>query len=74
MRLTLERALVEPNENESSFQKANWDMLTVGGGYGLGHFGKMSDKLSLEVGYLQKLFGYAPPATQLYTTTLRYVS
>ncbi|HSO34590.1 MAG TPA: hypothetical protein VLT33_18780, partial [Labilithrix sp.] len=34
---------------------------------------QMSDKVSLELGWLQKLFGYDTPATQLYTATLRYV-
>jgi hypothetical protein len=34
---------------------------------------QMSDKVSLELGYLQKLFGYDTPATQLYMLTLRYV-
>lgn len=34
---------------------------------------QMSVKISLELGYLQKLFGYDTPATQLYTATLRYV-
>lgn len=34
---------------------------------------QMSDRLSLELGYLQKIFGYDTPATQLYTATVRYV-
>ena len=42
-RVTLERGLVEPNENKASWQKASWDMVTVGGGYGLGHFGVFQD-------------------------------
>jgi hypothetical protein len=38
LRATLERGLVEPNENPASFQKARWEMLTIGAGYGLGHY------------------------------------
>ena len=34
---------------------------------------QMSDKVSLELGWLQKIFGYDTPATQLYTATIRYV-
>ena len=34
---------------------------------------QMSDKLSLELGYLQKIFGYDTPATPLYMVTMRYV-
>lgn len=56
-RVTLERGLVEPNENKASWQKANWDMLTVGGGYGLGHFGVLQD-LSVRA----EITGYQSPA------------
>jgi hypothetical protein len=42
-RLTLERGLVEPNENKASWQKANWEMFTVGGGYGVGDLGPLQD-------------------------------
>jgi len=42
-RVTLERGLVEPNENKASFQKANWEMFTVGGGYGVGDLGPFQD-------------------------------
>lgn len=43
MRVTLERGLVEPNENRASFQKARWEMLTVGGGYTFGDLGPLQD-------------------------------
>ena len=56
-RVTLERGLVEPNENKASWQKANWEMLTVGGGYGLGHFGIFQD-LSIRA----EITGYQSPA------------
>lgn len=56
-RVTLERGLVEPNENKASWQKANWEMLTVGGGYGLGHFGVLQD---LSVRF--EVTGYQSPA------------
>lgn len=56
-RVTLERGLVEPNESKASFQPARWEMLTVGGGYGLGDFGPFQDlALRLEV------TGYRSPA------------
>ncbi|MBS2020100.1 MAG: hypothetical protein JST00_44985 [Deltaproteobacteria bacterium] len=42
-RVTLERGLVEPNENKASFQKAQWEMYTVGGGYGFGDLGFLQD-------------------------------
>ena len=32
-RVTLERGKVEPNENPASWQKANWELYSVGGGY-----------------------------------------
>jgi len=146
MRLTLERGLVEPNENLASFQKARWEMLTVGGGYTFGDLGplqdftvradvtgyqspaevteperikagpyvdgdligqrtdeaydriftagfpersdrirmfrfaamvlpyvQIADRFSLELSYLQKIFGYDTPATQLYSATARVV-
>ena len=56
-RVTLERGLVEPNENTASYQKARWEMYTVGGGYGLGHFGVFQD-LSVRA----ELTGYSSPA------------
>ncbi len=56
-RVTLERGLVEPNENKSSYQKANWEMFTIGGGYGLGHFGVFQD-LSVR----GEFTGYQSPA------------
>lgn len=42
-RITLERGLVEPNENQASWQKARWEMFTVGGGYGFGDVGFLQD-------------------------------
>lgn len=42
-RLTLERGLVEPNENKASWQKANWEMFTIGAGYGVGDLGPLQD-------------------------------
>ncbi len=56
-RVTLERGLVEPNDNKASWTKANWEMLTVGGGYGLGHFGVLQD-LSIRA----EITGYQSPA------------
>jgi len=56
-RVTLERGLVEPNENKASWQKAKWEMLTIGGGYGLGHFGVLQD-LSVRA----EVTGYQSPA------------
>lgn len=56
-RVTLERGLVEPNENKASWQKANWEMLTIGGGYGLGDHGIFQD-LSIRV----DVTGYQSPA------------
>lgn len=56
-RVTLERGLVEPNENKASFQKANWEMFTVGGGYGVGDLGPLQD-FSIRA----ELTGYQSPA------------
>jgi hypothetical protein len=56
-RVTLERGLVEPNENKASYQKANWEMLTVGGGYGLGDLGDFQD-----VSVRLEATGYQSPA------------
>ncbi len=56
-RVTLERGLVEPNENQASWQKARWEMFTVGGGYGLGHHGILQD-LSVRA----EITGYQSPA------------
>lgn len=56
-RVTLERGLVEPNENKASFQKANWEMFTVGGGYGVGDLGPLQD-FSIRA----ELTGYRSPA------------
>ena len=57
VRVTLERGLVEPNENKASFQKADWDMLTVGGGYGIGDLGPFQD-----VSIRAEMTGYQSPA------------
>jgi hypothetical protein len=56
-RVTLERGLVEPNENVASYQPARWEMYTFGGGYGLGHFGVFQD-LSVRA----EVTGYRSPA------------
>jgi hypothetical protein len=56
-RVTLERGLVEPNENQASWQKANWDMLTIGGGYGFGDVGVLQD-FSVRA----EITGYTSPA------------
>lgn len=56
-RVTLERGLVEPNENQASFQKARWDMVTIGGGYTFGDWGALQD-LSLRA----EITGYRSPA------------
>lgn len=42
-RVTLERGKVEPNENPASWQKANWELYTVGGGYTYGDAGPLRD-------------------------------
>ncbi|HSO37148.1 MAG TPA: hypothetical protein VLT33_31700, partial [Labilithrix sp.] len=55
-RVTLERGLVEPNENKASYQKASWEMFTVGGGYGIGDVGPLQD-LSVR----GELTGYRSP-------------
>lgn len=57
MRVTLERGLIEPNENKASWQKANWNMLTVGGGYGFGDLGPLQD-----VSVRAEITGYQSPA------------
>ena len=56
-RVTLERGLIEPNENKASWQKANWDMFTVGGGYGVGDVGPLQD-----VSIRAEFTGYQSPA------------
>lgn len=56
-RVTLERGLVEPNENKASFQRAQWEMFTVGGGYGIGDVGVLQD-LSVRA----EITGYQSPA------------
>jgi hypothetical protein len=43
VRVTLERGKVEPNENPASWQKANWELYTVGGGYTYGDAGPLRD-------------------------------
>lgn len=57
MRLTLERGLVEPNENKASWQKARWEMLTVGGGYTFGDYGVFQD-----ISVRGEITGYQSPA------------
>jgi hypothetical protein len=42
-RVTLERGKVEPNENPASWQKANWELYSVGGGYTYGDAGPIRD-------------------------------
>jgi len=42
-RLSLERGKVEPNSNEASFQKAQWELYTLGLGYTLGRIGPLLD-------------------------------
>lgn len=42
-RLTLERGKVEPNENTASFQKARWQLYTLGVGYALGDLAVFQD-------------------------------
>jgi len=42
-RVSLERGKIEPNENEDSWQKARWNMYTVGAGYGIGDLGPIRD-------------------------------
>lgn len=56
-RVTLERGLVEPNENKASWQKAEWQMLTVGGGYTFGDYGVFQD-----VSLRAEITGYYSPA------------
>lgn len=55
-RVTLERGLVEPNENQASWQRAQWQMFTVGGGYGFGDVGFLQD-VSVRAEYT----GYSSP-------------
>jgi hypothetical protein len=57
LRVSLERGKVEPNENPASVQKAQFDMLTVGGGYGIGDVGFLQD-LSVRA----EITGYQSPA------------
>lgn len=42
-RVTLERGKVEPNENPASWQNANWELYSVGGGYTYGDAGPLRD-------------------------------
>jgi hypothetical protein len=42
-RLSLERGKIEPNENERSWQKARWNMYTLGAGYTYGDIGVLQD-------------------------------
>lgn len=56
-RVTLERGLVEPNENQASWQKARWEMLTVGGGYTFGDLGAFQD-----ISVRAEVTGYQSPA------------
>ena len=39
LRASLERGLVEPNENQASWQRARWEMYALGVGYGVGDVG-----------------------------------
>ncbi len=57
VRATLERGKVEPNENKASFQKANWEMYTVGAGYGVGDLWLLQD-----VSVRAEITGYRSPA------------
>jgi hypothetical protein len=42
-RLSLERGKVEPNSNVASFQRANWEVYTLGAGYTHGRIGPLLD-------------------------------
>jgi len=42
-RVSLERGLVEPNENQNSWQRARWNMYTVDGGHNFGKVGPLED-------------------------------
>ena len=42
-RVSLERGLVEPNENKSSWQKARWNMYALDGGRNFGDVGPLRD-------------------------------
>lgn len=53
LRLSLERGKVEPNENLASFQRAQWNMFTLGVGYTHGTIGPLLDvSFRLEGTYL----------------------
>jgi hypothetical protein len=56
-RVTLERGLVEPNENKASWQRARWEMLTLGGGYTFGDYGVFQD-----ISVRAEVTGYQSPA------------
>jgi hypothetical protein len=43
LRLSLERGLVEPNENAASFQRARWHMLALGVGHTWAKLGRLLD-------------------------------
>lgn len=43
LRVSLERGLVEPNENENSWQKARWNMYTLDVGHNFGDVGPLRD-------------------------------
>ncbi len=42
-RVTLERGLIEPNENQASWQDANWEVYTLDAGYSFGDVGGLRD-------------------------------
>lgn len=48
LRVTLERGKVEPNDNTASFQKARWQLYTLGTGYAVGDVSVFQD-LSLRL-------------------------
>jgi len=43
LRVSLERGLIEPNENKNSWQKANWNMVTLDAGHNFGEVGPFRD-------------------------------
>ncbi len=43
IRVSLERGLVEPNENQNSWQKARWNMYTIDAGRNFGSVGPLRD-------------------------------
>lgn len=43
LKATFERGKIEPNDNEDSWQSANWEIYAVGGGYTFGDTGPLKD-------------------------------